>query len=44
MKGNTNTRVVSKAESKDEFLHCDKKENDITDFQAAFQTEVQDDS
>ena len=44
MKGKTNTRVAFKVESKEEVIHCDKKENDNVDFQAAFQTEVQDES
>ena len=38
MKGKTNKRVAFKAESKKEFIHCDKKENDITEIQAVFQT------
>ena len=39
-----NKEAAFKAESKEEFVHCDKKENDSVDFQAAFQTKVQDDS
>ena len=39
-----NTEAAFKAESKEEVVHCDKKENDSADFQHAFQTEVQDDS
>ena len=34
MKGKTNTRVALKVESKEEFIHCDKKENDSTEIQA----------
>ena len=39
-----NTKATFKEESKEEVVYCDKKENDSTDFQVAFQTEVQDDS
>ena len=39
-----NIEVALKVESKEEVVHCDKKENDTVDFQAAFQTEVHDDS
>ena len=44
MKGKTITRVAFKEERKEADKHCDKKENDSVDFQAAFQTEVQDES
>ena len=37
MKGNTNTRVAFKAESKEVDKHSNKKENDSADFQDAFQ-------
>ena len=40
MKGNTNTRVAFKAESKEVDKHFDKKENENADFQVAFQIEV----
>ena len=33
-----NTRVAFKAESKEEVIHYDKKENDSAEIQAAFQT------
>ena len=39
-----NTESTFKEESKEEVVHCDKKENGSADFQVAFQTEVQDDS
>ena len=35
-----NTKAAFKVESKEEVVHCNKKENDSADFQAAFQTEV----
>ena len=44
MKGNTNIGVAFKAKSKEVENHSDKKENDNTDFQVAFQTKVQDES
>ena len=44
MKGNTNTQVAFKVESKEAVEESDKKENDNADFQAAFETEVQDES
>ena len=44
MKGKTNTGATFKAESEEVHKHFDKKENDSADFQAAFQTVVQDDS
>ena len=40
MKGNTNTGVAFKAESKEAVEHFNKKENDSVDFQDAFQIEV----
>ena len=40
MKGNTNTGVAFKAESKEAVEQFDKKENDNTEFQVVFQTEV----
>ena len=39
-----NTLVAFKVESKEEVVHCDKKENDSADFKVAFQTKVQDES
>ena len=39
-----NTEDAFKEESKEEVAHCNKKQNDSVDFQATFQTEVQDDS
>ena len=44
MKGKENTRDACKEESKEEVVYCNKKENGSADLQAAFQTEVQDDS
>ena len=39
-----NTEAAFKAESKEEVVHYNNKENDSADFHDAFQTEVQDDS
>ena len=39
-----NTEDAFKAQSKEQVAQCDKKENDIIDFQDAFQNEVQDNS
>ena len=39
-----NTIFALKEKIKEEFVHCDKKENGNVEIQAAFQTEVQDDS
>ena len=44
MKGKTNTGAAFKAESKEIVDPLDKKENGSADLQAAFQTEVQDES
>ena len=44
MKGKTNIGAAFKVESKEADEHFDKKENDNADFQAAFQTKVQDES
>ena len=44
MKGKTNIGATFKEESKEAVEHLDKKENDRADFQAAFQTKVQDES
>ena len=38
IKGNTKTGAAFKAESKEEVVHCDKKENDNGEIQVAFQT------
>ena len=42
MKGKTNIGVAFKAKSEEADVHCDKKENDNTEIQETFQTEVQD--
>ena len=39
-----NTKFSFKAESKEEVVHCDKKENDSVEIQAVFQPKVQDES
>ena len=44
MKGKTNTGAAFKEESKETVKFLDKKENGNTNFQAAFETEVQDES
>ena len=44
MKGKKNTGATFKEESKEAVEHFNKKENDSANFQAAFQTEVQDES
>ena len=44
MKGKTNTGDVFKSESKETVETLDKKENGSAGLQAAFQTEVQDES
>ena len=44
MKGKKNIGVAFKEENNEVDKHSDKKENDNADFQAAFQTKVQDDS
>ena len=44
MKGNKNIGAAFKEESKEIVEPLDKKENGSVDFQAAFQTEVQDES
>ena len=44
MKGKTNIGSAFKEESEEVDKHFDKKENDSTNFQAAFHTKVQDES
>ena len=44
IKGKMNTRSLFKEERKEEDKHSDMKEKDNSDFQVAFQTEIQDES